>query len=85
MDGKRLSISRHSLSSRLSAKAAPGKRVVREHPTMSYRIAHFWRIRRFIDPNEIREACRRKPKLTPTERVWGVNGPIIQSKGGTHA
>lgn len=85
MDGKRPSISTHNLYSRLGTKAAPGKRAVREHPTTSNRIAGFWRIRRFIDLNEIREVCRRKPKLTPTERVWGANGAIIQSKGGTHA
>jgi len=85
VDGKRLSISRHSLYSPLGAEAAPGKRVVRERPTMIRRIASPWWIRRFIDPNEIREVCGRKPKLTPTERIWGVNGPMIQSRGGTHA
>jgi hypothetical protein len=85
VDGKRLSISRHNLYSRLGAKAAPGKRVVREHPTMRHRIARPWWIRRFIDPNEIREVCGRKPKLPPTERVCGIDGPMIQSRGGTHA
>ena len=85
MDGKRLLISRHNLYSRLGAEAAPRKRVVRERSTMSRRIARSWWVRRFIDPNEIRDVCGRKPKLTPTERIWGVNGPMIQSRGGTHA
>lgn len=85
MDGKRPSISRHNLYSRLGSKAAPGKRMVREHPTMSNRIAGFWRIQRCVDPNEIREVRGRKPKSTPAERVWGVDRPMIQSRGGTHA
>jgi hypothetical protein len=84
VDGRRPSISRHNWYSRLGAKAAPGKRAAREHPTMSNRIAGFWRIRRCVDLNEIRQVCRRKPELTPTEGVWGVDGPMIQSRGGTH-
>jgi hypothetical protein len=73
------------LYSRLGSKAAPGKRVVREHPTMSNQIAGFWRIRRFVDLNEIREVRGRKPKSTPTERTSGVDGSTIQPTGGTHA